>query len=225
MTNLLNKLNVLVRSSLNSFLEDVSGQGSPSAGRVPVDRLGPDIDQEIAALRKRIDQAVADEDTMQKRLDQLQRQIDTYDRQADAALQSGDEAGARYLVQQMQQQQQLASMVQTDLEQHRQSTSDLIQRVNTLDALVTDARRAQQQEPPAEATPSAPAADTQTQPDRSPGAVLSDLLREARERVEKVTTSPDEPAQSVPVNIQGKVNDTQVDDDLAKRRARLSKPE
>jgi phage shock protein A len=225
MTNLLNKLNVLVRSSLNSFLEDVSGQGSPPAGRVPVERLGPDIDQEITALRKRIDQALADEDTMQKRFDKLQQQIDAYDRQADAALQSGDETGARYLVQQMQHQQQLASTVQSDLEQHRQSTSDLIQRVNTLDALVTDARRAQQQEQPTEATPSAPAADSQTQPDRSPGAVLSNLLREARERVEKVTTSPDEPAQPVPVNIKGKVNDTQVDDDLAKRRARLSKPE
>ncbi len=225
MTNLLNKLNVLVRSSLNSFLEDVSGQGTPSAGRVPVERLGPDIDQEIAALRKRIDQALVDEDAMQKRFDQLQRQIDTYDRQADAALQSGDEAGARYLVEQMQHQQQLASTVQADLEQHRQSTSDLIQRVNTLDALVTDARRVQQQEQPSEATPSAPAADTQTQPDRSPGAVLSNLLREARERVEKATTPPDEPAQSIPVNIKGKVNDTQVDDDLAKRRARLSKPE
>jgi phage shock protein A len=225
MTNLLNKLNVLVKSSLNSFLDDVSGQGSSSAGRVPVERLGPDIDQEIAALRKRIDQALADEDTMQKRLGQLQRQIDTYDRQADAALQSGDEAGARYLVQQMQHQQQLASMVQADLEQHRQSTSDLIQRVNTLDALVTDARRVQQQEQQTGQTPSAPAPDTQTQPERSPGAVLSNLLREARERVEKVTASPDEPAQPSPTNNREKVNDTQVDDDLAKRRARLSKPD
>jgi phage shock protein A len=225
MTNLLNKLNVLVRSSLNSFLDDVSGQGSPSAGRVPVERLGPDIDQEIAALRKRIDQALADEDTMQKRLDQLQQQIDTYDRQADAALQSGDETGARYLVQQMQHQQQLASMVQADLEQHRQSTSDLIQRVNTLDALVTDARRVQQQEQQTEQTPSAPAADTQTQPERSPGAILSNLLRDARERVEKVTASPDQPAQPIPISNKEKVNDTQVDDDLAKRRARLSKPD
>jgi phage shock protein A len=225
MTNLLNKLNVLVRSSLNSFLDDVSGQGSPSAGRVPVERLGPDIDQEIAALRKRIDQALADEDTMQKRLGQLQQQIDTYDRQADAALQSGDETGARYLVQQMQHQQQLASMVQADLEQHRQSTSDLIQRVNTLDALVTDARRVQQQEQQTEQTPSAPAADTQTQPERSPGAILSNLLRDARERVEKVTASPDQPAQPIPMSNKEKVNDTQVDDDLAKRRARLSKPD
>jgi phage shock protein A len=216
---------VLVKSSLNSFLDDLSAQGSKPAVHVPVERLGPDIDQEIAALRKRIELALADEDTMQKRLDQLQQQIEAYDRQADSALQSGDEAGARYLVQQMQRQQQLASTVQADLEQHRQSTSDLIQRVNTLDALVTDARRAQPPEQQAEQTPPAPVADSQTQPERSPGAILSNLLREARERVEKITVSPDEPAQPIPMSNKEKANTTQVEDDLAKRRARLSKPD
>ena len=53
MPGLLDKLNTLVRSSVNSVLDDVPGRKSS----VNPARLGKDIDQEVAALRKRIDAA------------------------------------------------------------------------------------------------------------------------------------------------------------------------
>jgi phage shock protein A len=229
MTNLLDKLNVLVKSSLNSFLGDAAGtSGTP---RVPAERLGQDIDGEVARLRQQIDAALNQEDAMLKRLEQLQQQIDSYDQQADAALQRNDEATARYLIQQMQRQQQLASMLQAELDEHRRATSEFIERVNMLEALVSDARRQQA---------SAPAGEVQAQAEHTPGAVLSNLLREARERVEDTVgdmltpAQSADPGQSIPIATEVKgpketgqpqPPDSQIDADLAKRRARLSKPD
>jgi phage shock protein A len=226
MTNLLDKLNVLVKSSLNSFLGDAAGMP-----RVPAERLGKDIDGEIARLRQQIDAALNQEDAMLKRLEQLQQQIDSYDQQADAALQRNDEATARYLIQQMQHQQQLATMLQAELDQHRRATSEFIERVNMLEALVSDARRQQA---------SAPAGEAKTEAEHTPGAVLSNLLREARERVESTVgnmltpAQNAEPGQSISIATEAKGSeetsqpqppDSQVEADLAKRRARLSKPD
>lgn len=225
MTNLLDKLNVLVKSSLNSFLGDAGASGPP---KVPAERLGKDIDGEVARLRQQIDSALNQEDAMLKRLEELQQQIDSYDQQADSALQRNDEATARYLIQQMQRQQQLASMLQAELDQHRRATSEFIERVNMLEALVSNARSQQ--------TP-ASAGEADTQAERTPGAVLSNLLRDARERVENTvgnvlaSTQDSDPAQSIPISTEPKEtnspqpSDPQVDADLAKRRARLSKPD
>src|SRR4051812_24708758 len=107
MPGLLDKLNVLVRSSINSVLSEPPAHGEDgSRPRVPAERLGKDIDKEVAALRQQIDKALSEEDAMQARLDQVQQQIVAYDQQADDALQRGDDPNARYLVQQMQRQQQ-----------------------------------------------------------------------------------------------------------------------
>ncbi len=219
MTNLLDKLNVLVKSSLNSFLGDTSD--APGLPKVPAERLGKDIDGEVTRLRQQIDSALNQEDAMLKRLEQLQQQIASYDQQADSALQRDDEATARYLVQQMQRQQQLATMLQAELDQHRRATSEFIERVNMLEALVSDARR--------QHTPD----DAEPQTEHTPGAVLSNLLRDARERVENTIGNVVPPAQdSDPARIATELKETtpqppdsQVEADLAKRRARLSKPD
>jgi phage shock protein A len=221
MTGFLDKLNVLVKSSLNNFLADTAGRPPSRLPKVHADRLGKDIDQEIAALRAKIDQALTEEDAMQQRLEDFQQQIASFDQQVDQALQRGDDAEARHLLQQMRRQEQLAAMQRAELEEHRQATSDFIQRVNTLDAIVSDARREQQ-------TNQGDQTETlDSQPDRAPGAVLSNLLRDARERVEgtfsSVTQSPT--TQPVPAEPQQSTDDPQVDEDLAKRRARLSKPD
>ena len=88
MPGLLDKLNVLVRSSLNTFLDDAGNKLSPS-GKIPAERLGSDIDGEVAELRKKIDEALTVEDAMQQRLDDITRQVIASDQQADAALQRG----------------------------------------------------------------------------------------------------------------------------------------
>ena len=215
MPSLLDKLNTLVRSSVNDFLDDVPGK-KPSVNPA---RLGKDIDQEVAALRKRIEEALTEEDAMKQRLDAMQQEIDRADRQADDALQQGDEATARALVQQMQRQQQQAAMLQADLEQHRRSTSDFIERVNTLDAIVSDARSQKQQAEPPE------------QEAKAPGAILSNLLRDARERVENaISSQSDEEVHPIKINVDNPAptpppDPAKVDADLANRRTRLSKPD
>src|SRR5262249_50751206 len=161
MSNLLDKLNVLVRSSLNSF----------GGSKIPAGRLGKDIDGEIAALRKKIDEALSTEDGMQQRVDALLKQAAGVDQQADEALKRNDENNARYAVQEMHRLQQQASMVQADLENHRRSTSDFIERVNMLEAMVSDARREQQQK-----QAQGQAGDQQgAAEDQSPGVVLSNM--------------------------------------------------
>jgi phage shock protein A len=214
MTGFLDKLNTLVKSSLNNFLGDTTTSRLP---KVPVERLGKDIDKEIAVLRTRIDEALSEEDAIQKRIGDIQQQIANYDQQVDQALERGDEATARHLLQQMQRQEQLAAMLRAELEEHRHVTSDFIQRVNTLDAIVSDARREQQAAP-----------GSQQEPARTPGAVLSNLLRDARERFENTlstTTQREEAPPAAPDDNQRAMEDQQVEDDLAQRRSRLSKPD
>jgi phage shock protein A len=205
MTDLIDKLNVLVRSSLQSVRPE--GKPSKRRGKTPsLEHLGSDIDQEIAALRKQIDAALDDEDRMNADLKVMQSQAADWDQQADQALGRSDEASARYAIHQMQLQQQRATMLQADIEEHRRSTSELIQRVNELEALVAEARRQQQTAPPAPAPTQKPAAES-----------LSDRMRKARlfiETQEMEALKNDAP----PVDVDAAA----VDDDLARRRARLS---
>src|SRR5262245_29893669 len=103
MPDLLDKLNLLLRSNMNNFLNDPlgkSGRTTPptpeeldaelaappekavNRQRIPPERLGKDIDREIVALRRHIDQALADEDKMRDKLDRMGAQIDDLDRKA-----------------------------------------------------------------------------------------------------------------------------------------------
>jgi phage shock protein A len=199
MPGLINKLNVLVKSSLNSVLGDESPDTPLSKKTLPLARLGKNIDQEIAALRQQINQALDDEDRMESEIDTLQNQMAGWDEQADLALQQGDEANSRYAIRQMQLQQQRAAMLVADLAQHRRSTSELIQRVNELEALVAQARY-----------------QAQTAPAEDDDESLSARLRRARQ-----DASDPVPAAATPAAPPA-VNEKAVEDDLARRRARLS---
>lgn len=250
MPDFLDKLNLLLRSNMNSFLSDPLGkstrttpptpeeleaelaapsQRTASQKRISPERLGKDIDREIIALRRHIDQALADEDKMRDKLDQMQAQMDDLDRKADEALQQGDPDKARDYVRQLNRQKQLSDQQRVELKRHGTATSELIERVNTLEAIVSDARRQQQEQ-------SASLVSTTTA-EAPPEGMLSTFLRDARERVEAAINTPpaESPTQTptaesksegqgvnVPVKI---VNDPDVEADLARRRARLSKPE
>lgn len=196
MSSLINKLNVLVKSNLHG----VMGDDSPdTARRKKLLPLGKDIDREIAALRQQVEQALNDEDRMTAESEVLQRQVADWDQQADQALERGDEATARHAIRQVQLQQQHLTMLIADLAQHRIATSELIQRVNQLEALVAEARRQ---------PPETPAVEENE--DES----LSVRLRKARQQAGEQVESP----ASQPSNVDENV----VEDDLARRRARLS---
>ncbi|MBN1200888.1 MAG: PspA/IM30 family protein [Anaerolineae bacterium] len=200
MPSLIDKLNVLVRSSINNVLGVDSRQRDRHS---PLPRLGKNVDREIAALRQQIDQALDHEERLIGDINALKHQIADGDRQADAALSKGDEATARHTITQVQIQQRRMTMLEADLAQHRLSTSELISRVNTLEALVAEARQQQK----------AVAANADDQEPR--GDTLSDRLRKARQQFEAQiakTARRDEPDD---------IDEQAVEDDLARRRARL----
>jgi chromosome segregation ATPase len=185
MPGLRDKLTVLVRSSLSGVL---GGQGAdrPPAG---------DLAKQIAALRAEIDRALDRDERLAHDIAAAQAEIASADRQADEALARGDEATARHIVRQMQRRQQQLAMLQAEQAQHRRSASDLIRRVNTLEALAAETRGAQ------------PAREKGVAPRPSP----AERLRQAGE--EAAPTAP---------GVEAEFDEQAVEDDLARRRARLS---
>lgn len=201
MSRLFNKLNVLMKSRLNSLIGDDSPV-SPRKKDVPP-QPGKELDRQIAMLREQIESAQNRDDRISAELDAMQREIAGWDQQADAALQRGDGVEARRLVRQIQLAQRQHAMLEADLAQHRDATFELLRQVNALEAL---AAQAEQQ---------AAASDTRAEDD---AASLSERLRKAREAAsgKKSAPSASEPEQ------RDTVDDQAVEDDLAGRRQRLS---
>jgi phage shock protein A len=212
MADLFKKLNVLVKATINDTLGDIAS-GVPK----PLNpaRLGKDIDREIAELRGRINDALDYETKLKAKAQALQEEVDRLDQQADDLIAQRKDDAARYVVEQMQRAKQRSAMAESDLREHRSVTQELIQRVNTLDAAVADARRSQPAETPVE---------------RSPGRALSDALRDAREKIAAMgdlVNAQQDVAQSGSTaadEASSVASSQQVEDDLARRRERLSKP-
>lgn len=242
MSDLIDKLNVLLRANLDTFLGR-SGEDATPPKRLPPEQLGKDVDREIAALRRQIDAALNKEEDIKARLEGLRGQIEQYDHAADAALERGDEGAARATVQQMQAARKRAAALELELGRHRDSTFDLIQHVNTLEAMVSDARHAEAQTASADRPPAEPQTANRPQaqdkergqaaplPGKTATELLSDMLRSVRERVEEAVTTkqdsaprPEPKPGTVPVSSgpPSPGDDAEVDEDLARRRARLS---
>lgn len=215
MNDLFKKLNVLIKSSVNSPGHTGSRQDEERAPRAPL--LGKNLDHEVATLRERVNDAVRYEDELKARLRQLQDEAARWDRQADDAVAQGNDAGARYAVEQMRRAEQRAAMTEVDLQAHERATQDLIQRVNMLDAVVADARRseaAQSSEPESSSSAHLPV----HLPD------LGNVLRDAREKITALgeMAAAQRELHSAPAPAETE-DDGEVDADLENRRQRLSK--
>lgn len=196
MNDLFKKLNVLVKSSLN----DLVGEGSSRPAPTP-QRLGKDIDHEIAALRQRVNDALMYEEELKARITALEDEVARFDQQADEAVRQRREEQARYVVEQMQRAQQRLTMARADLREHQLVASEFVQRVSTLEAYVAEARRAQQDAP------------------ESASGGLADSLRSVREKLTREVLPPQKPVE------EREAPDAQaIEDDLERRRQRLSKP-
>ena len=196
MNDIFKKLNVLIKSSLNDLVGD-----EPSRRGAQPRRLGKQIDREIAALHQRINDAYDYEAQLKARIVTLEDEIARLDSEADTAVEQRREEQARFIIGQMQRAQQRLTMARADLREHQLVTQELVQRVSTLEAYVAEARRRQQD-----------VAET------SSGG-LADLLRQTREKLTRDVTTPPEEVSG------GEVSDQQaVEDDLERRRQRLSKP-
>jgi phage shock protein A len=204
MADLKDKLNTLVQSRLRVG----SGRRSDDKPITPA-RLKK-MDREIADFRRQIDAALTDEDRQIKQIDGVKQQIADWDRQADEALGRGDEINARQAVRQMQLQQQGLAMLEADLAQHRAATFALIQQVNELEGVVGAAHQQ----------------STKVEVDDTPSEALSVKLMRDRAPMEV----DDTPSEALSVRLlkarqqepPASVNDASIDDDLARRRARLS---
>lgn len=203
MADLFKKLSVLIQAGLNDAIPEAINPATPQRRRLSPERLGKDIDKEVARLRERVNEAVAYEERLIDQVRALEQEIAQWNRQADDAVTGGDESGARYAIEQLKRAERRLEMTQSDLSAHQLVTQDLIQRVNLLDAVVADSR--------AEAEPAAheKAAANAESSVKGAAASVADVLRQAREKVGAPTESP---AQAKP------------DDDLSERLRRLSKP-
>lgn len=217
MSDLFKKLNVLVKSSINDMLGDVTD--ATRRRNLDPRKLGKDLEKEVAYLRERVNDAVAHEETLQARIDALYQEVNTLDLQADEAVQRGDDAEARHLVTRMKRTQQRLMMAESDLQEHRTVTQDLLQRVNMLDAVVSEAKH--KQEPEQSEQPQVPAETSIDQARQS----LSNMLKSARESIATAREDVQEtiqPMQSEETDTP--TDDPAVEDDLAARLQRLSKP-
>jgi phage shock protein A len=216
MNELFKKLNVLVKAGVNDLLGNQPATKRPR--RLRPEQLGKDIDREITALRQRINEALTYEDELQARVQSVRSEVTRWDQQADDAVAAGNDTAARHAIDQMQSAQKRLAMAESALHEHRVVTQELISRVNMLEATVADARRAQD--------------ESAAEPDESQGAslesagqVLSDVLREAREKIGTMSSLINAPQHSPPASApEGTTPAQSVEDDLARRRERLSKP-
>ncbi len=158
MSDLFKKLNTLIQAGINDVLDDAQKTVKEPLKRIPSSRLGRDINNEVDHLRGKINDALNHEDTLTARIQTVQEEIATLDQQVDEAVQAGNEAQARYLLERMQRAQQRLTMTEADLREHQLVTRELMQRVNELDAAIADANHAadQQQQQDVPPTPESP---------------------------------------------------------------------
>jgi chromosome segregation ATPase len=220
MSDLLEKLNVLLRASLSSLIP--SGSERPSSALLTPEKLGTpkEVDREIVALRKQLSDAIAQQEALQARIEDMERQITEYVRQADAALQADDEPRARYLILQKQRLEQRVRTQSENLRRYRDAAAELMEQVNRLETLVAEARRAAEIRAAEPIEPPAPESlHSRTLP-------LADVLRSVRERFEEtLATRAKPPVEDLPPAATPSPKPIADDDDLARRRARLSLPE
>ncbi|MBN1285298.1 MAG: hypothetical protein JXB47_07870 [Anaerolineae bacterium] len=160
----LEKLNVLVSATINEFTEEI-GSRLP----VPPGRVSPALGQEIEELRKKINEALVYEERLESEIARMSDEIAALDRTDDDAVNAGDDARARRLVQKIRLIQNDISIRQADLDQHRRAAAELIGTVNHFESLVGDLTReaparAEGKTPPRRATAPAPPPSSRREP-------------------------------------------------------------
>jgi uncharacterized membrane-anchored protein YhcB (DUF1043 family) len=239
MSDLINKLNVLIRATVNNSLPGGAAGDSRERGtspRSPEHLSDQAVDAQIRTLRQHIDTALDAEDGMRQKIEVGQTQADQLDQQVDAALLDGDESTARVLAQRLQQQRQRLNSQQADLEAHRRVTADLIEQVNQLEAQISGARASQSTdlapEPDAAINRVEIPINTAPEPPSQNPAVPQTVrvpinIRPAARPSDSPVTStvPAAPPAAPPAPRPVASNPPDADDDLARRRSRLSSPD
>ncbi len=235
MDDLLKKLNTLIKANLNDLLSPAQKEGRVRSGS---DSTPRNMDREVAALRQQINRAVDQEERLKARVQTLLAEIERYDRQADELVKRGEEEDARFAIMQMKLKQQHLTQAESDLREHQLVTEELIQKVNMLEALVAQARAQQHAEAPAPASADASTSDAEPANPQSE-SVAGRILKDTRETIDRmgellnkmVTGGQGEPSDTSQPAAAAQTAaapetppDSGIDDDLARRLQRLSKP-
>jgi vacuolar-type H+-ATPase subunit D/Vma8 len=203
MTDLFEKLNLLVRSGLRDLVGSDHFDLDALRRALTPERMGKDLDREVVQLRQKVNEALDYEDELLQRVNTYTDEAARLDAEADDAVAANQQEAARALISQVQRAEQRLTMAESDLRAHRSVTQELIQRVNMLEAVVADAK-ANASAQPAPHSLNAPANNA------------ADILRTAQEQASK-------PSDTVTVAVKP-TDQKSVDDDLEQRRQRLSKP-
>lgn len=237
------KLNTLVRAHINDVVD--RGDDSPISRSRRKFLARHDIQEglsgDVAGLRKRVDEALAYQDELQTRTDKLYAEISEWDQKADQAVAEGREQDARFAVERLQQAQRELEMNEAALREHRTVTEELISQVNMLEAIVDQSRRESQSDAVDDTEEAATEDHSLAQQiserlDRTRDQLTS-LINARRQEATFTTGEPYTPEQRVasretpqddsppPAAPRAPVDRKKVDDDLARRLSRLSKPE
>ena len=209
MEDLLKKLNVLVKATLNDALTGDSRRNKLVSRSGDKPSAVQEGNQQIGQLRQRINETLAFEDELQKQIQSLQSEVADWDEQADVAVKDGDEAKAHYAVEQMQRAQERLTIAQSDLTAHEQVTQELIYHVNTLEAAVDAATQKQ----------------TDSSTEVGADEKVSGVLRDMRDKILELRDQIAARDEVAPEPESSETRPEPVEDDLAKRRQRLTKPE
>ncbi len=210
MDDLLKKLNVIVKATVNDMLTGDSRRSKLPGHEGNPSPAGKNAETQIAQFRQRIDETLKFEDELQKQIVALHSEIDDWNEQADEAVKIGDDAAARRAVEQVQRVQERLTIAQSDLTEHERITQELIFSVNTLEAAVTSAKTEAADQP------------EQTTLDERVSGVLQDMRDKALELRDQLA-SRSESDSSIPT--ENPISTATVEDDLDKRRKRLTKPD
>ncbi|TVR23040.1 MAG: hypothetical protein EA396_04580 [Anaerolineaceae bacterium] len=215
MSGLFDKLNVLLRSGVNHFLDDV-------ASSVPRSDAPRNESATVDSLRERINRAVEYEQTLTRQIDGLITEINGLNEQADRAIAAGQEAMGRHLIAKIKRREQYLDMLRADLAMHQRIAEDLILQVNQLDAAVASHQHAEQSAatPEDDGTATSDAAQDATNRFRR-------VLDEAQGRIdslgEKLRSRQEVTADALDDEPTTQADSAAVDDELEARRDRLAK--
>lgn len=250
------KLNTLVQAQINDIIHPIredEPEGKTRRNLLARQDVRSGLEGDVTTLRKRVNEAVDYEGSLQAKVDKLYQKISELDALADEALRAGREEDARAALGRMHQAQREVTLLEADLSEHRVLTQQLISQVNTLEAVVEQSKQEQAQQavqpPAAKSTPSPSSsikveieADDEDESEADSGGQnvvqgLAEKLDNTRKKLSELIASAsttDKPLMNnsevveevpQPPKAVHPMDKKAVDDDLARRISRLSKPE
>ncbi len=220
MNDFFDKLNTIIRVKLSDLLGE--SKPSTSSGDGSSSTIGQ-VTKDAENLRERVNDAIGYEDKLQAQIADIHKQLGTLNRQADDATQKGNEAMARYFIEKIGQLQNRLATLEKDLHEHQLLAQDLIQKVNTLESTIADIQ--------SQATTTSQNQDVVVQ--KTTADKFSELVNDAQRRInalgDRIKARKDTlqsevdmpPVSTEPISNQS--SEVEVEDDLERRRNRLSK--